>query len=57
MRVFPEFRVRSYPYFTSTLPSSETSLSRRGLKELISGTNVGQDWDDAHTDLTGFHTA
>jgi hypothetical protein len=24
--------------------------------ELISGTNVGQDWDDAHTDLTGSHT-
>jgi len=23
--------------------------------ELISGTNVGADWDDAHTDLTGSH--
>ncbi len=30
----------------------------RGVRfvELISGTNVGQDWDDAHTDLTGSHT-
>ena len=34
-------------------------LVERGVRfvELISGTNVGQDWDDAHTDLTGFHTA
>ena len=33
-------------------------LVERGVRfvELISGTNVGQDWDDAHTDLTGSHT-
>jgi len=32
-------------------------LVERGVRfvELISGTNVGQDWDDAHTDLTGSH--
>jgi len=33
-------------------------LVERGVRfvELISGTNVGQDWDDAHTDLTGSHS-
>jgi hypothetical protein len=33
-------------------------LVERGVRfvQLISGTNVGQDWDDAHTDLTGSHT-
>jgi hypothetical protein len=32
-------------------------LVERGVRfvELISGTNVGADWDDAHTDLTGSH--
>ena len=32
-------------------------LVERGVRfvELISGTNVGDDWDDAHTDLTGSH--
>ena len=32
-------------------------LVERGVRfvELISGTNVGQDWDDAHFDLTGSH--
>ena len=32
-------------------------LVERGVRfvQLISGTNVGQDWDDAHTDLTGSH--
>ena len=32
-------------------------LVERGVRfvEVISGTNVGQDWDDAHTDLTGSH--
>src|SRR5215472_1852288 len=32
-------------------------LVERGVRfvELISGTNVGTDWDDAHTDLTGSH--
>jgi hypothetical protein len=32
-------------------------LVERGVRfiELISGTNVGADWDEAHTDLTGSH--
>jgi hypothetical protein len=32
-------------------------LVERGVRfiQIISGTNVGQDWDDAHTDLTGSH--
>src|SRR5260370_39047356 len=32
-------------------------LTERGVRfvELISGTNVAQDWDDAHTDLTVSH--
>ncbi len=32
-------------------------LVERGVRfvELISGTNVGQDWDEAHFDLTGSH--
>ena len=34
-------------------------LVERGVRfvELISGTNVGQDWDDAHTDLPAPTTA
>jgi hypothetical protein len=33
-------------------------LVERGVRfvQLFSGTNVGADWDDAHTDLTGSHT-
>lgn len=33
-------------------------LVERGVRfiQLFSGTNIGQDWDDAHTDLQGSHT-
>jgi hypothetical protein len=33
-------------------------LVERGVRfiQLYSGTNVGEDWDDAHTDLAGSHT-